>query len=46
MRIARPNGCDSVTSMPWFLDVRPLYYRRDVLSHIGVDPKSMSPGMI
>jgi multiple sugar transport system substrate-binding protein len=41
MRIARPIGCDSVTSMPWFLDVRPLYYRRDVLSHIGVDPKSI-----
>jgi len=36
MRFARPIGSDSVTSFPWFLDVRPLYFRRDVLAQIGV----------
>jgi multiple sugar transport system substrate-binding protein len=41
MHVARPLGSDSVTSIPWFVDVRPLYYRRDVLARIGVNPASI-----
>lgn len=41
MKFARPIGSDSVTSLPWFLDVRPLYYRRDVLSKAELDPRKI-----
>ncbi len=41
MKFARPVGGSHVTSIPWFLDVRPLYFRRDVLSKIGIDPRKI-----
>lgn len=33
----KPLYADSVTSMPWMIDVRPLYYRKDVWQKAGVD---------
>lgn len=33
----KPLYADSVTSMPWMVDVRPLYYRKDVWQKAGVD---------
>jgi multiple sugar transport system substrate-binding protein len=41
MKFARPVGSDSVTSIPWFLDVRPLYYRKDVLNQLQVNPEDI-----
>lgn len=38
---ARPRASDSVTSLPWFIDVRPMYYRKDVLARIGFSPDSL-----
>ena len=38
MKFARPVGVQQATSVPWFLDVRPLYYRRDALAEAGVNP--------
>ena len=40
MKFARP-GTSFATSLPWFLDVRPLFFRRDVLAEAGVDPKTL-----
>ena len=34
----KPIYADSITSMPWFVDVRPIYYRTDVFSKLGLDP--------
>lgn len=34
---ARPRASDSITSLPWFIDVRPYFYRKDVLSKLGVE---------
>jgi len=36
MEYARPRASDSVTSLPWFVDVRPLFYRKDVLSKLSI----------
>lgn len=41
MESARPRASDSTTSLPWFLDVRPLFFRRDVLAGVGVSPDSI-----
>ncbi len=41
MKFAKPVGANHVTSLPWFLDVRPLYFRRDVLSKVGLDPQGI-----
>ena len=38
MKFARPVGVQQATSVPWFLDVRPLYYRLDALAEAGVNP--------
>lgn len=40
IKFARP-GTSFATSLPWFLDVRPLFFRRDVLAEAGVDPKTL-----
>jgi multiple sugar transport system substrate-binding protein len=34
----KPIYADSITSMPWFVDVRPIYYRTDVFAKLGLDP--------
>jgi multiple sugar transport system substrate-binding protein len=41
MEYARPRASDSTTSLPWFLDVRPLFYRKDVLARVGFAPESL-----
>ena len=41
MKFAKPVGENHITSVPWFLDVRPLYFRRDVLSKVGLDPQKI-----
>ena len=38
----KPRNSDSTTSLPWFLDVRPFYYRKDVLDSIKVNPNSIT----
>ncbi|MCL2282840.1 MAG: extracellular solute-binding protein [Fibromonadales bacterium] len=35
----KPKNSDSITSLPWFLDVRPFYYRKDVLDSLKINPK-------
>src|SRR5205814_498879 len=32
----RPPGNDRIYAVPWFLDIRVLYYRRDLLQEAGV----------
>lgn len=38
----QPIYADNVTSLPWFVDVRPLYLRKDVLDQAGVSVAQMS----
>lgn len=38
----QPIYADNVTSLPWFVDVRPLYLRKDVLDKAGVSVEQMS----
>lgn len=38
---AKPRTSKSVTSLPWFIDVRPLFYRTDVFAQAKVDPKGI-----
>ncbi len=38
---AKPRTSEHVTSVPWFIDVRPMFYRTDVFAEAKVDPKSM-----
>jgi multiple sugar transport system substrate-binding protein len=38
----KPNNSNHITSLPWFLDVRPFYYRKDVLDSIDIDPSSIN----
>ncbi len=37
----RPKNSTSITSLPWFLDVRPFYYNKKVLNSIEIDPTSI-----
>lgn len=37
-----PRASEHATSLPWFLDVRPMYYRSDVFAKAKVDPKSLN----
>jgi multiple sugar transport system substrate-binding protein len=37
----KPLNSDSVTSFPWFVDVRPVFYRTDVLAKVGLKPDEM-----
>ena len=37
----KPLNADSVTSFPWFVDVRPIFYRTDVLAKAGIQPEQM-----
>lgn len=37
----KPIYADSVTSFPWFVDVRPIFYRKDVLAKAGIKPDAM-----
>jgi len=37
----KPIYADSITSMPWFVDVRPVYYRTDVFAKVGLDPDAV-----
>ena len=34
----KPRNSEHITSLPWFLDVRPFYYRKDVLDSLKIDP--------
>lgn len=38
---AKPRTSAHVTSLPWFIDVRPLFYRTDVFSQAKVDAKAI-----
>jgi len=38
----KPKNSDSITSIPWFLDVRPFYYREDVLNKLDIDPSTIN----
>jgi len=38
----KPKNSNSITSLPWFLDVRPFYYREDVLKALHIDPNTIS----
>ncbi len=38
----KPRTSAHVTSLPWFLDVRPFYYRKDVLDTLKIDPNSIN----
>ncbi len=38
---AKPRTSEHVTSVPWFIDVRPMFYRTDVFAQAQVDPKSL-----
>lgn len=37
----QPLNADNVTSFPWFVDVRPIFYRTDVLAKAGIKPDEM-----
>jgi multiple sugar transport system substrate-binding protein len=37
----KPRTSASVTSLPWFIDVRPMFYRTDVFAQAKVDPKTI-----
>jgi len=35
------EGSKKITSIPWFIDIRAMFYRTDVLQEAGVDPKEL-----
>ncbi|MCL1967483.1 MAG: extracellular solute-binding protein [Fibromonadales bacterium] len=37
----KPKNSANITSLPWFLDVRPFYYNKNVLNSIDVNPNSI-----
>jgi len=39
--IMQPKNSAHITSLPWFLDVRPFYYNKNVLDSIGINPSSI-----
>jgi len=38
----KPKNSSNITSLPWFLDVRPFYYRDDVLKKLNIDPNTIN----
>ena len=38
----KPENSTYITSLPWFLDVRPFYYRKDVLDSLKINPNSIN----
>ncbi|MDR2999619.1 MAG: extracellular solute-binding protein [Fibromonadaceae bacterium] len=38
----KPRNSEHITSLPWFLDVRPFYYRQDVLDSLKIDPNTIN----
>jgi multiple sugar transport system substrate-binding protein len=38
----QPRNSINTTSLPWFLDVRPFYYRKDVMETLGINPDTIS----
>jgi len=38
----KPKNSNNITSLPWFLDVRPFYYRDDVLKALHIDPNAIN----
>jgi multiple sugar transport system substrate-binding protein len=38
----KPKNSSNITSLPWFLDVRPFYYREDVLKKLYIDPNTIN----
>jgi len=38
----QPKNSKHVTSIPWFLDVRPFYYRKDVMEKLNLNPDTIS----
>ncbi len=41
LQSAKPRLSAHLTSLPWFIDVRPMFYRTDVFAQAGVDAKKM-----
>jgi len=39
--IMKPKNSAHITSLPWFLDVRPFYYNKSILDSIGINPNSI-----
>jgi len=40
-KIMQPKNSAHITSLPWFLDVRPFYYNKKVLDSIDINPSSI-----
>ncbi|MDR0515451.1 MAG: extracellular solute-binding protein [Fibromonadaceae bacterium] len=38
----QPKNSVNITSLPWFLDVRPFYYRKDVMDKLEINPDTIS----
>jgi len=38
----KPKNSNNITSLPWFLDVRPFYYRADVLKALDINPNTIT----
>jgi len=38
----QPKNSDHYTSLPWFLDVRPFYYRKEVLDSLNINPSTIT----
>ena len=38
----KPKNSSNITSLPWFLDVRPFYYREDVLRNLNIEPNTIN----
>ncbi|MBU0580297.1 MAG: sugar ABC transporter substrate-binding protein, partial [Candidatus Margulisbacteria bacterium] len=37
-----PAGSGRISSLPWIIDIRAMFYRTDVLSRLGLQPKDLS----
>jgi len=38
----KPRNSEHITSLPWFLDVRPFYYNKDVLDMLNINPDTIN----
>ena len=38
----KPRNSEHITSLPWFLDVRPFYYNKDVLDVLHINPDTIN----